>query len=183
MGVKATGHYRILEGEVGLDTDWSWHESDSTSTSSTSTNTNSQTRGITVHAKAGMDANKMYSFKPIVYITKDGTFKLAHTVDPLGSAQGAAWWLKTYSGRPDPALNLPTKFLYEERFNYWQPNETRQDRTRMRGLFLMKQYAASEDQREYLALAPVAGDKVCVLVRLNNYSLDTNTGPFNVRFS
>ncbi len=183
VGVKATGHYRILEGEVGLDTDWSWHESDSTSTSSTSTNTNSQTRGITVHAKAGMDANKMYSFKPIVYITKDGTFKLAHTVDPLGSAQGAAWWLKTYSGRPDPALNLPTKFLYEERFNYWQPNETRQDRTRMRGLFLMKQYAASEDQREYLALAPVAGDKVCVLVRLNNYSLDTNTGPFNVRFS
>ncbi len=183
VGVKAKGHYKVVEAELGLDLDWSWHESDSTSTSSTSTNTNSQTRGITVHALAGMDANRMYSFKPIVYITQDGTFKLAHTVDPLGSAQGAAWWLKTYAGRPDPALNLPTKFLYEERFQYWQPNETRQDRTRMRGLFLMKQYAATEDQREYLATAPVAGEKICVLARLNNYSLDTNTGPFNVRFS
>ncbi len=183
VGVKAKGNYKILETELGLDLDWSWHESDSTSTSSTSTNTNSETRGITIHALAGMDANRMYSFKPVVYITEDGTFKLAHTVDPLGNAQGAAWWLKTYGGRPDPALNLPTKFLYEERFQYWQPNETRQDRTRMRGLFLMKQYAATEDQREYLATAPVAGAKVCVLARLNNYSLDTNTGPFNVRFS
>lgn len=191
MGLVANCTSKFVDAEASYTTEWGWHESDSTGETTYSKATTTQSKGITVNVPPGAFlSDRCYSFKPIVYITKDGTMKVAHTVNTAGSYTGSPWWDKIYGKTPDPALNLPMKFFANPTSGEWEAGATRQDRSRLRGLFLMHQYAATEDQRDYLAQAPVAGDQVCVLARVYNYAVTPvgslagpSTGPFTVRFS
>ena len=149
----------------------------------------SSSKGITVNFPSTGLTNQDYTFKPVVYATEDGTLKLAHAVDPT-SSQSGIWWQRQYHGQPDLSLNLPMKF-------YWQSSDTdpsylgnwyycadRQDRSRMRRLFLLHNEPKSEDtEKDFVATSPTAGDTVYILTTVYNYSLDTSAGKFNVYFN
>ena len=169
--------------DLSFHTKKSWSEKDY----SKSTMTNSE--GVSLNLPNDADSDQAYKYKPAVYSTKDGTLKMAHAVDPLGSNQGS-WWKRHYHGQPDPALNLPKKFHWTpdpnspDFYGTWSCSKYRQDRSRMRCLFLTYNEPKSVDtDRLYVATSPTAGDIIYVSTKLYNYSLDTATGDFKVRFS
>ncbi|NCC25575.1 MAG: hypothetical protein EOM25_10330 [Deltaproteobacteria bacterium] len=169
--------------DLSLNLDKSWSSTDY------SKSLLSDTQDVSLYLPGDGDPDQAYVFRPTVYTTKDGVLKMAHAVDPTGSQQGV-WWHRHYRGRPDPALNLPKKFHWTpdpkspDYFGTWSLAKYRQDRSRMRGLFLLRN-EPKDDQTERLFVAspPVAGDVIYVLTRVYNYSLDTDTGPFGVRFA
>jgi len=63
--------------------------------------------------RAAINASQSYEFFPTVYTTLDGTIKVAHAVDPLASKSGKPFWAGIYGGKPDPALNLPLRFVQD----------------------------------------------------------------------
>lgn len=169
--------------------DFSFHNSNSWSKTSFSENKTSSNKGITIYFPDDGETKYSYNFRPIVYATTDGTLKLAHTVNP-GVEEGYSWWHNNYYGRPDIALNLPNKFYWEksqssEYYGTWYLKQYRQDRSQMRGVFLLKQEPDlnNSENNWYLASSPTAGEKIWVLTRVYNYSLGTETGEFKVRFS
>ena len=169
--------------------DLSFNTGKSWSTKDYSKSTLSNSEGISLNLPSDADSNQAYRFKPILYSTKDGTLKMAHSVDPMGSTQGI-WWTRHYHGQPDPALNLPKKFHWTpdpdspDYFGTWSLSKYRQDRSRMRCLFLTHNEPKSTDtDKLFVASSPTAGDVVYVSTKLYNYSLDTGTGDFKVRFS
>jgi len=169
--------------------DLSFHVGKSWSTTDFSKNTMSSSKGITLVFPSSGDSNQAYTFKPVVYSTKDGTLKLAHATDPTGSDQGI-WWQRHYHGQPDLALNLPKKFHWVASstdptyLGVWYVAKDRQSRSRMRRLFLLHNEPKTKDtDRLFLASSPTAGDIIYVLTTVYNYSLDTASGDFTVKFS
>jgi len=175
--------------KVSVEADFSFHNSNSWSKTSFSENKTSSNKGITIYFPDDGEAEYSYKFRPIVYATTDGTLKLAHTVN-LEVEQGYDWWYNNYNGKSDIALNLPNKFYWkksasEEYYGTWYFQKYRQDRSQMRGVFLLKKEPdlKNSENNWYLASSPTAGDKIWVLTRVYNYSLGKGTGEFKVRFS
>ena len=169
--------------------DLSFHVGKSWSTTDFSENTMSSSKGITLVFPASGNSDQAYTFKPVVYSTKDGTLKLAHATEPLGSTQGI-WWQRHYHGQPDLALNLPKKFHWVKSGTNtpypgdWYVANDRQSRSRMRRLFLLHNEPKTKDtDKLFVATSPTAGDIVYVLTTVYNYSLDTPAGGFHVQFN
>ncbi|MCP4575202.1 MAG: hypothetical protein GY846_02790 [Deltaproteobacteria bacterium] len=178
--------------DTSLSTKDSWSHTDY---SKTDTKTSS---GVSVVAPDYGGKEYAYSFQPFLYSTKDGTLKMAHTVNPTDSSAGF-FWPETYGYHPDLSLNLPIKYWYDKggdqtQYGNYYMYETRQHRSRMRGLFLLKKEPTKVKEKiddydlQYVGNSPRAGDTIYVLAYVYNYSLatgahDNTTGKFVVRFS
>lgn len=134
---------------------------------STSDSTTTSTTGIKI-SRAAISSVEAYEFFPTVYTTLDGTVKVAQAVDPLASASGRAFWSTLYGAKPDPALNLPLRFVRNN--SAWTPN-TLISRKQMRGCFVLGD-KPNPVTGEYdpLAQAPADGDQVRLSAQVYNYS-------------
>lgn len=133
----------------------------------TTDNSTTHKTGITV-GRTSIAAKDAYAFYPVFYSTKDGTIKVAHAADPLGSSAGKSFWAGVYGTKADPALNLPLRFTREG--TTWIANRDI-SRKHMRGFFLLTEKANPiTGQFDILGQTPVAGDKVRLSAQVHNYS-------------
>ncbi|MBN1345518.1 MAG: hypothetical protein JXQ73_22690 [Phycisphaerae bacterium] len=180
-------------GEVGYDAKFAkektsvkvsanFHNSNTWGGSSVSDSQTSSSRGITVNLTSG-DLTRGYLFAPVVYITDNGAIKVAHAVDALGHDFGKSWWLSTYGGRPDAALNLPAKFRTTDGGSSWELNPGL-NRKKMRGFFANNAEHVDPLTGRFnpLSEAPVAGQKVEIRVRVYNYSVGKSISGLDVLF-
>jgi hypothetical protein len=137
----------------------------------------SDAKGLEIDKPAGEGGDKAYAFATAVYVAQDGTFKVAHATDPIGSTQGADWWRSQYGRKPDPALNLPYRFEwhkpYGEHLEEWWTLRGLDDPTRgrIRGFFLRSSLPDPvSGKNEYYAGAPTDGETVLLCARVYNYS-------------
>ncbi len=139
----------------------------------------SQSRKVILQKPAGNNIQG-YAFSPIVYLTKDGVFKVAHTVDPTVSV-GRAFWAEHYGTKPDPALSLPRRF--EHLNGNWTATQS-SERKRMRGFFLREATRnAATGEFDLLSANPTVGDSVRLETRIYNYSLGEAARNLTVRFA
>ena len=185
LGFSGTASALIAGGSWSIDVDLSFHNENSWSNTSYSESKTTMAGKVTVQVPAA-GAEYDYQFRPILYTTTDGTLKLAHTAAP-GST--ATFWQQHYHGKSDLSLNLPMKYWWkesndEEKLGIWYFYAYRQERSRMRGIFLYtNDPETNKGKVRYLAGSPTAGETIYVQTYVYNYSLDTETGPFIVRFS
>jgi hypothetical protein len=163
--------------EVNFSTGGSWGKL--TTTDSTTTNKT----GITV-GRTSIASKEAYAFYPVFYSAQDGTIKVAHAADPLGSDAGKSFWAGLYGKKADPALNLPLRFT---RMNTtavtWIPNMDI-SRKHMRGFVLLSPNVNPvTGQFDILAQTPVAGDKVRLSAQVYNYSTGVAFNDCEVKFS
>jgi hypothetical protein len=158
--------------KVAVSVGVNFSSSNSWGKASTSDSTTTAETGITINRYAISSANA-YEFFPTLYTTLDGTIKLAHAVNPLGSSSGQTFWARLYGAKPDPALNLPLRFVKVNSNGIgttWEPNTT-SSRKQIRGFLLL---APDPDpvtgEYDILAQAPVDGDQVRLSVQVYNYS-------------
>lgn len=155
--------------------------SDSTSwgNANTSEQKVSQSRKVILQKPAGNNIQG-YTFSPIVYLTKDGVFKVAHTVDPTVSV-GRAFWAEHYGAKPDPALSLPRRFEHSN--GNWTATQS-SERKRMRGFFLREATRnAVTGEFDLLSANPTTGETVRLEARVYNYSLGEAARNLTVRFA
>lgn len=146
-------------------------------------NTTSLKTGITV-GRTSIASKDAYAFYPVFYSARDGTIKVAHAADPMGSSAGKSFWAGLYGSKADPALNLPLRFV---RVNAtavtWIPN-TEISRKQMRGFFV---FAVEPNpitgQFDVLGRTPVAGDRVRLSAQIYNYSTGVSFTNCEVKFS
>ena len=128
-----------------------------------------------------------YRFQPMLYTTKDGALKLAHTATPLDDITN--FWQEFYTEQPDPALNLPMTYHWEEpnqdnQQGAWFLSETRQKRSRMRGIFLStNDPEKNKGNVQYLGGSPTAGETIYLETYVYNYRLVPMADDLVVRFS
>ena len=179
----------LIEGsaEVKTSVKLGLHNKNSWGGSTTEDTTNSESTGIYIHIPEGTGSEQAYAFKSAIYVSSGGgAFKVAHATDPLGSALGAGWWRTQYGRKPDPALNLPNRFVWvkppEDPTGYWTLVEE-DKRKRMRGFFL-RDSKKNKVSGEYNLLGEMLtdGDVVNVCARVYNFSLSQPTGDFDIRF-
>jgi len=189
LGFQATAYEIVEKQKWYLNLDASFHIGKTWSDRDVSKETMSSSEGVSINMPGDANADQAYQFKPAVYSTKDGTLKMAQAVDPTGSTQGV-WWQRHYHGYPDLSLNLPKKFFWTKSdtdptyYGTWSFSKYRQDRSRMRRLFLLHNEPKTKDtDKLFVATSPTAGDIVYVLTTVYNYSLDTPSGGFHVRFN
>jgi len=131
-----------------------------------------------------------YPFYPVIYNAKGGAIKLTYSVpnpaDKGGNPAGYQTFATLYGGLPDPALNLPHRFLPQSvgsgQLETWVPNiET--TRKMMRGLFF-RHSAIDASAGTYLlwAFNPRPGDIVRIEPRIYNYSTAQTATAIDVEF-
>ena len=188
----AKGGASLFGGDISVKLKISFHTDKSWSNTNYTENTTAKNNGITINFPTNTPTRYSYSFLPILYTTTDGTLKLAHTVDIHDELKTQGNFLLThYKGQPDLSLNLPRKFWWKSNEKdpdwegHWYVGLNRMLRSRMRGLFLLSNEPkeANKGKEEYLAYAPTEGDVIYVQTYVYNYSVDTEAGPFKVRFS
>ncbi len=165
--------------------DAEFHNSNSWGKSRTSDSTTTSDTGITLSRSSG-DSGQAYAFFPVFYTTQDGTIKVTHAVDALGSSSGRNFWAGLYGKKADPALNLPQRFSPAygptNALTGWEPNASL-TRKHMRGFFLRRpDLNPVTNDYNYLASAPLAGDKVRVEARVYNYSTAIAASNVKARF-
>jgi len=150
---------------------------------------NSNSSGIKIVIPGGEEGERGYAFRSAVYVSKNGgTFKVAHATNPTASSDSSDWWKKEYGRKPDPALNLPRKFIWRKGgldgilTEHWVFNQE-ESRKFMRGFFIRN---ATVDpvsgKHELLGESLVDGDTVLLCARVYNYSLSKPTGGLRVTF-
>jgi hypothetical protein len=169
-----SGHVGMLM-RVGVEVDLNFNSSQTWGGSTVGTTTDSTAKGVEMEKPVGSAAGMAYAFTSAVYSAKDGTFKVAHAVDPKGSSQGAETWQRQYGRAPDLALNLPFRFEWHEKDidhpTEWWSLTTDDSRTRMRGFFL--RHGTPDPvtgKNELLAGSPVDGEPVQLCARVYNFS-------------
>ncbi len=195
VAYKASVSDGVTSGQNRGSVDVGFHNSNSWGNTTTSDYDTTSDIGITLSRASG-DSTQAYGFIPVFYTAKDGTIKVSHGVDVLGSGLGKQFWSGLYGGKADPALNLPSRFtpVYGPyKLTGWKPNIS-PSRKRMRGFFLRKaelnpvtndyDYISQTLQASGPSPPPgtPAGDMVRVEARVYNYSTAVGTGSFNVRF-
>ena len=167
------------QAETQVDTNISnsnsWADVD---TESASTNNAS---GFTL-AKPPGNANQSYGFLPVFYLARDGSTKVTHAADLLGT--GATFWPQTYGQLPDPALNLPRRFSATtpnrpDQF-VWVVNES-DDAQRIRGFFV-RYDELSADGYPLVAGAVNDGQVIRIEANVYNYSTSLGFGGLDVAF-
>lgn len=115
---------------------------------------------------------------------------MAHATDPTGSKNAADWWRKQYGRKPDPALNLPNKFIWRERgadgqmYEHWLLKNVDDDsRKYMSGFYITKnERDPITGNYEHVDESLQDGEPVRLCARVYNYSLSKPTGRFQVKF-
>jgi hypothetical protein len=169
LGVGGSSEWSV---NASLTADKSW------ANLATTDNSSSSSTGITLNKPFNGDSTTYYPFAPLVYITEDGTFKVTHTVGELNGVD--SWWLDTFGRKPDPALNLPRRFI-QDSGGTWKANN-RDSRKRMRGFFVCQPSDSPSAPCEELSQQPTEGDVVRLLARVYNYSTAQTVQDLNVRF-
>jgi hypothetical protein len=179
-GTSAKGSFFEGSAEVEASFSVSFNNENSWGGSETEDSKNSESTGITINVPSG-DSNKAYTFKSAVYVSSGGgQLKVAHAVDPLGSAAGQSWWRLQYGNAPDPGLNLPNRFISQQ--DGWELNEDN-SRMEMRGFFLRKSKPNPvSGEYDLLSDPPTDGDIVNLCARVYNFALFNSTGFFDVLF-
>lgn len=174
MGFRASAEVRMFSGSANYEGTVNLSDASNWESSVVANRTMRNSRGITLEQPdvPGI-ASKAYHYETLIYVTGNGGIKVAHGTDFLRSAGGARWWKNTYGGRPDPALNLPWRMLYDPMQGTWTlaPED---EYFRLRGLKLTEA-VPDEVTGEYAPLlgGVEEGAKVRVVVPVHNYSLDT----------
>ncbi len=174
-----------------VETDTSYQNSASNesswSTLATTDSTYSVSQQIEIEQSVTADNFFSYQFAPAVYFGQAGNLRLRFGADPLA---GTIWNSRDVSrggyGFPDPALNLPYKFVTpagdpeEVTFNFSLSG------SRIRGFFLRDGTPDVVDGASglgpVLAAPPTYGDLVQLEARVYNYSFTNSVGPIPVRF-
>jgi len=205
VGVSGKANSGLVSGSTSVGVKLNIHSNQSWGASEIASNKNSNTTGIRMVVPYYPDPTTTYTFKTAVYSAGNGTFKVAHATDPLGTTSGAAWWAGQYGRAHDLALNLPFRFVFHsgvptayytlagdpEPQGDETPEETAarvasENRTRklMRGCYL-RETEVNPDTGEKDLFGGVLkdGDVVEVVVRVYNFSLKTGETPeFDVLF-
>ena len=146
--------------------------------------TNSKSRGLTINIPSQPNFVAGYAFQPCVYVDSSGIFKVTFATDPLGG-ENSDWWRKQYGKKPDPALNLPFRFVLRKEGDeeYWELQTDDSIRLQMRG-FVVKKYEENPKtgKHDILGLAVKDGEKVLLCAKVYNFSLFQPTGQFKVSF-
>lgn len=191
VGASAKVHFGF-KAEAGTTYSFNTEESNSWSKDSITSVTNESSTGISLEVPMTVPAQTNYAYydDTAVYISQDGTMKVAHGVNVDESGEGVDWWKDGYGKKPDPALNLPTKFTgyviitYAGKEMEWRLTED-ETRKQMRGFFI-RNTEANQDTgvKEYLGNSLVDGDSVELVARIYNYSLyNQPTDLFDIVFS
>ena len=174
----AGGFGRSVSGTSERSVNASFRGNGSWGNLSTNDNTTSESTGITLNKPYNGDSTVAYPFAPLVYVAKDGTFKVTHTVGELNGED--SWWQDTYGRKPDPALNLPRRFV-QNLNGVWTANR-RIGRKRMRGFFVCQTTQNRSSPCDELTRVPRDGERVRLYARIYNYSTAKAAQNVVVRF-
>jgi hypothetical protein len=181
-GVKGIGS---VAAQVQTDIDV--HGGSSWGQLTTNDNSTTGATGITINSPQG-DSQFAYPYYPILYNTTAGGLKVSYGVGDLtASSAGSAFWGNNYAQHPDPALNLPNRFVATYStgnvLNGWK-QETTIVRKRMKG-FVIRKTDIDPVTGNYPLLGsnPQDGDKVLLEARVYNYSISSMPASFTVQFS
>ncbi|RLB68824.1 MAG: hypothetical protein DRH03_09335, partial [Deltaproteobacteria bacterium] len=189
VGVKAKASVGVASDETDVDVDVNFNNTNSWGGAETSSCITSESKGITVAVPAS-GSEDGYSFMPAIYVTSGtGTLKVAYAVNPLGSSSGELWWKKQYGNRPDPALNLPNRFMWHEKdsehlLGYWTFSK-KMTRMEMRGFFMRHNEPDKvSGNYELIAGPPVEGETIRLCARIYNFALNQqhSLADIDVRF-
>jgi len=187
VGIKGTATVGIATGETDVDVDVNFNNTNSWGGATTSSCVTSESKGIKVAVPAGSSEDG-YSFMPAVYVSLGtGTLKVAYAVNPTGSTSGELWWRNQYGNRPDPALNLPNRFMWHEMdsehtMGYWTFSK-KMARMEMRGFFLRHNEPDTvSGNHELLGGPPVDGETIRLCARIYNFALNDAVENVVVRF-
>jgi hypothetical protein len=179
----------LASGSASVCGSIEFHNSNSWGQNTSSTSTTTDETAITLNRVPGSVAEG-YPFYPVIYNAKSGAIKLTYAVpnpaDPGGNPAGSQTFATLYGGLPDPALNLPHRFLPKSvgsgQLETWEPN-TLTTRKMMRGLFF-RQSVIDPSAGTYLlwAFNPRPGDKVRIEPRIYNYSTAQTATGIDVEF-
>lgn len=171
------------ENHIGFQSGQSWGEV------TTQETTAEVTEGVKIVTGSGTTTQE-YAYHGDLYVTTDGTWKLAFATKPpaLESQAGHYFWYSHYS-TPDPALNLPTRFKEHWTpcasgtcLTGWDPNPE-PTRNLLRGFFVR---SSSPDPVSgaypLLGRSPRVGESVRLEARVYNYSLVAPVSNLVVRF-
>jgi hypothetical protein len=165
------------------------HNTNSWGGNETSSNTTTDETAITLNRAKGV-STQAYPFYPVLYNTKDGTMKMTYAVPNPGDTRlnslGASTYNEIYGRLPDPALNLPLRFVPRSagsgELEQWEANQST-TRKRMRGLFFRKPTVdAASGTYPYQTFNPVDGDIVRIEPRVYNYSTQKTASNIKVHF-
>lgn len=148
---------------------------------STSSSKTTESQSLSIVMPGASSTNYAYYFYPTMYVSQTGALKVSMAAGADDPAS-AVWWKNTYT-LPDPALNLPGKYVTNQTSYtnfFWEFNAAPEGK-KLRGFFL-RSVDANNQPADYLAAAPTAGDKVCAEVRVYNYSLGASADNVSVRF-
>jgi hypothetical protein len=88
-----------------------YYDSQTTTSNATgSQTTTTESQSITINSQLVGNADQAYNFYPIMYVATGGALKVAHAAGTFADATSAGFWSTTYA-QPDPALNLPRRFV------------------------------------------------------------------------
>nr|NLI50280.1 hypothetical protein [Propionibacterium sp.] len=171
------------ENHIGFHSGQSWGEVTTQETTAEST------EGVRIVTASGT-TTQAYGYHGDLYVTKDGTWKLAFATETAADPNVPAhyFWYSHYSN-PDPALNLPTRFK-EVWTNCgdalcltgWVPNPE-PTRNLMRGFFVRANTPEPvSGTYPLLGRDPRVGETVRLEARVYNYSLMTTVPSLKVRF-
>jgi len=181
-GFSAKVGIGIANSETKVDTSFTLTNSSSWSHSTVASRSMSNSRGITLNQPSvtGIQT-KAYNYQTLIYITGNGSLKVAHAVD-FATTSGEAWWRSTYQ-KADPALNLPLRLVQPAGSTAWVLN-TEDSYHWMRGISLTSNTLNEmTNTYPYLAGGVDQGEKVRVLVDVYNLSLGSTTPDTQVQFA
>ena len=190
VDIKSTQRFQFLGAKVSLTEDVEAHGKQSWGYDNKMESQTSQLSSIKLHIPTG--SGNDYAVYPVLYATTEGTLKAAFAAEvPLIPAGNL--WTRLYGSRPDPALNLPLRFVKDQDKStavntVYMPNilETRKQ---IRGFFVRQSTPdpVTEDYVE-VGTSPVAGQTYRLETRVYNYSVGEGLGilygtqPLDVRF-
>jgi len=169
LGFEASVNAFYVQASTSLQFDFNFHNGNSWENNTVSNEEIGSTKGIQIYKPPEGRNYQAYAFETAVYVTKQGTMRVAHAADPTGAPSGAAWWRDNYGQAPNPAVNLPNRFTFENYDWILTPGDARYQ---LRGLFLRKsELNPVTKSYDYLTGAVNAGVKPNVQVRVYNFSL------------
>lgn len=185
VGAKAGGKIRGIGGSVSYEGTVSFHTKSSWSTATVSQREISESTGITlVQPGSGSAVNRAYQYQTLVYISDTGGLKVAHATDVTKTEVGSRWWRKNYARQPDPALNLPLRFTYDESDGSWHLTQDAEIYHSARGIAVLSEDKnPATGQYDYLTGGVEEGTNVRVQVHVHNYALEHTAERVTVAFA
>jgi hypothetical protein len=183
VDLKASVRFKPAPGvTLAFTGDVEFHERSSWGDVTTTESTTDALTSITFTVPVGESA-WAYEMYPLFYNTADGTMKVAFAVDTGSTSDqefsGKEFWDGHYGRQPDPALNLPHRFLAstDATGTVWRPS-VGTNRKLMRGFFVRHtQPNPITGVYTQYSVPPNAGETVRLEARVHNYSTLKGVGP------